>query len=54
MVLPIGCPRSVGFLAGFCLTESQSPHYCPVRGSWLQMTGALQIDNNFETINIDW
>ena len=27
MVLPTGCPCSVGFLAGFCWKESRSPCY---------------------------
>ena len=32
MVLPTGCPHSVGLLAGVCRTESQSPHYTPGLG----------------------
>ena len=38
VVLPTGCPRSVGLLAGICWTKSQSPRYTP----GLQMTGALE------------
>ena len=31
-VLPTDCPHSVGFLAGFCWTESHSPCYSPGLG----------------------
>ena len=33
MVLPIGCLRSDGPLAGICWTESQSPRYSPGLGA---------------------
>ena len=29
MILPSGCPCSVGFIAGICRTKCQSPGYSP-------------------------
>ena len=42
MVLPAGCTRSVGVIAGNCETKSQSTRYSlGLEGLGLQMTGAL-------------
>ena len=42
VVLPTGCPRSAGLLAGICRTKVKSPRYSlGVGGPWLQMTSAL-------------
>ena len=39
VVLPNGCPHSVGLLEGICWMKSQSPCYSAGM-VWLQMTGA--------------
>ena len=32
VVLPSGCPRTIGFVAGICCRESQNPRYSPELG----------------------
>ena len=41
VVLPTGCPRSAGLLAGICRTKVKVPAIPRGGGPWLQMTSAL-------------
>ena len=53
----IGCPSSVGLLAGFCWTESRSTLYLLFPGAWgggacIQMTGAYEVTMSFLTASL--
>ena len=40
MILPAGCPRSVGVIAGNHWTKDQSSRGFPLLGPWLPIIGA--------------
>ena len=53
VILPIGCPHSVGPLAGISWSKSQSPRYFPGLGPWLEFTDALHRLWTVKVIEID-